>query len=287
MNAYGVGNILAAVAGTLPNTPYANSASIADLTGVAARRVALYGGLIMVVLAFVPKVAGLLRIVPAPAVGAYFLVLIVLLFRQGLRMVTADGLTHERGLIVCLSFWVGVGFENGQLFPELLPAWSSGLFDNGMAIGAVLALGLTYLESLRHRVRHVSLAPAAASVTRLHELLTAAGARAGWDRAAVDRLQLAGEEAFIYLVERQEDAGTSHQIRVAVRPGGDTVELELLSGPDPENLEMRLKELSDDALQDVEAAGLRILRHMARTVKHQQFHEADTLTVTVDSHPLS
>ena len=173
MNAYGVGNILAAVAGTLPNTPYANSASIADLTGVAARRVALYGGLIMVVLAFVPKVAGPLRIVPAPAVGAYFLVLIVLLFRQGLRMVTADGLTHERGLIVCLSFWVGVGFENGQLFPELLPAWSSGLFDNGMAIGAVLALGLTYLESLRHRVRHVSLAPAAASVTRLHELLTA------------------------------------------------------------------------------------------------------------------
>lgn len=72
-----------------------------------------------------------------------------------------------------------------------------------------------------------------------------------------------------------------------MRPGGDTVELELLSGPDPENLEMRLKELSDDALHDVEAAGLRILRHMARTVKHQQFHEADALTVTVDSHALS
>lgn len=286
MNAYGVGNVLAAIAGTLPNTPYANSASIADLTGVAARRVGLYGGLIMVVLAFVPKVAGLLRIVPEPAVGAYFLVLIVLLFRQGLRMVTADGLTHERGVIVCLSFWVGVGFENGQLFPDLLPTWSSGLFDNGMAIGSVLALGLTFLDSLRHRVGREVFDPAPASVSRLHRVLTAGAGRAGWDTAAADRLQLAGEEAFISLVERQADAGTSHPISLAVRTSGNAVELEFLSGPDAENLETRLKGLGDETAQTVEAAGLRILRHMARTVKHQQFHELDVLTVTVDSHPL-
>lgn len=286
MNAYGVGNVLAAVAGTLPNTPYASSASIADLTGVAARRVGLYGGLIMIVLAFVPKVAGLLRIVPEPAVGAYFLVLIVLLFRQGLRMVTAAGLTHERGFIVCLSFWVGVGLENGQLFPDLLPTGASGLFNNGMAVGSILALGLTFLDSLRHRLGRELLHPTRASVTKLHRMLTSVSGSAGWDAAAANRLLLAGEEAFIYLVERQTDAGSSHPIRLAVRTNGNAAELEFLSGPDTENLETRLEGLGVETPQTDEAAGLRLLRHVARTVKHQQFHELDVLTVTVDSHPL-
>ena len=58
LNADGVGNLLSGLAGTVPNTTYSSSISIADLTGVAARRVALYAGIVIVLAAFVPKIAG-------------------------------------------------------------------------------------------------------------------------------------------------------------------------------------------------------------------------------------
>jgi NCS2 family nucleobase:cation symporter-2/xanthine permease XanP len=83
VNADGLGNLLAGLAGTLPNTTYATSISVADLTRVAARRVGIYGGIIILCVAMFPKVSALLRAVPDPVAGAYVLVLIVLLFGQG------------------------------------------------------------------------------------------------------------------------------------------------------------------------------------------------------------
>ena len=285
VNADGVGNLLAGLAGTLPNTTYATSISVADLTGVAARRVALYGGLIIVAVAFLPKVSALLRVVPDPVAGAYLLILIVLLFRQGLRLVTTGGLSYEKGLIVCLSFWLGIGFQNGQIFPDHLPAWSVGLLDNGMTAGGLVAIVLTFLVSLRHRAGRERLPPSAAAITKLRGILDDAAAAAGWDPAATDRLQLAGEEAFVYLLDRQADAPAPHPIGLAVRHPGDALELEFASGPESENLEARLHGLGAEAAA-IDDAGLRILRHMAREVKHEQFRELDVLTVTVDSRPL-
>ena len=55
----------------------------------------------------------------------------------------------------------------------------------------------------------------------------------GHDRA--DDLQLAGEEAFLYLLERQE-ASKPQPVRVAVRPVDDNLQIELVAGPDDVNL---------------------------------------------------
>ena len=115
LNADGVGNLLSGLAGTVSNSTYSASISIAGLTGVAARRVALWGGIIIVLTAFMPKLPALLQVVPGPVAGAYIFVFMVLLFRQGVRLVTTGGFGYERGLIVCISFWVGLGFQFGAI----------------------------------------------------------------------------------------------------------------------------------------------------------------------------
>ncbi len=284
LNADGVGNLLSGLAGTVPNTTYSTSISIADLTGVAARRVALVGGIIIVLTAFVPKLPALLQVVPEPVAGAYIFVLLVLLFRQGVRMVTTGGFDYEKGLIVCISFWVGLGFQNGVIFPDHLPAWSRGVLDNGMAAGGIVAMVLTLLVSARQRGRHDVLAPSVRSLSRLHVVLDTAAQDAGWDEAATNRLQLAGEEAFLYLLERQAES-EPRPIRVAARGVGDDLQIELVSGPDNVNLEDRLGKLDEDH-QIVRDVGPRILRHVAKEVKHEQFYDLDVLTVTVDTRPL-
>ena len=287
LNADGVGNLLSGLAGTVPNTTYASSISIADLTGVAARRVALYAGIIIVLAAFVPKIAAVLQVVPSPVAGAYIFIFLVLLFRQGLRLVTSGGFDYEKGLIVCISFWVGLGFQYGAIFPDHLPEWSRGVLDNGMASGGIVAMILTLLVSLKERGQHVVLKPSVRSLTQLRTVLDRAAERAGWDDVATNRLELAGEEAFQYLLERQPES-KPHSIRVAVRPVDDVLQIELVSGPDSANLETRLDTLDEEheeyaVVRDV---GPRILRHVAKEVRHEQFYDLDVLTVTVDTKPL-
>ena len=99
------------------------------------------------------ELPALLQVVPGPVAGAYVFVFMVLLFRQGVRLVTAGGFGYERGLIVCISFWVGLGFQFGFLFPDHLPQWSRGILDNGMAAGGIVAVALTLLVSLCSRPR--------------------------------------------------------------------------------------------------------------------------------------
>ena len=284
LNADGVGNLLSGLAGTVPNTTYSASISIADLTGVAARRVAFWGGIIFVLTAFIPKLPALLQVVPGPVAGAYVFVFMVLLFRQGVRLVTAGGFGYERGLIVCISFWVGLGFQFGAIFADHLPDWSRGTLDNGMAAGGIVAMVLTLLVSLKQRARHEVLAPSVRSLPKLHAALDRAAERAGWDEVAVNRLQLAGEEAFLYLLERQEES-KPRPVRVAVRPVDDVLQIELVAGPDDVNLEERLGKLDEDH-QIVRDVGPRILRHVAKEVKHEQFYDLDVLTVTVDTRAL-
>ena len=284
LNADGVGNLLSGFAGTVPNTTYSSSISIADLTGVAARRVALWGGIIIVLTAFMPKLPALLQVVPDPVAGAYIFIFVVLLFRQGVRLVTAGGFGYERGLIVCISFWVGLGFQYGVIFPDHLPDWSRGILDNGMAAGGIVAMVLTLLVSLKQRARRDVLEPSVRSLPKLHAALDRAAERAGWDEAAVNRLQLAGEEAFLYLLERQDES-KPQPVRVAVRPVDDVLQIELVSGPDDVNLEDRLGKLDDDH-EIVRDVGPRILRHVAKEVRHEQFYDLDVLTVTVDTRPL-
>lgn len=285
VNADGVGNLVSGLAGTMPNTTYSTSVSIADLTGVGARKVAFYGGLIIALTAFLPKIPALLRLVPDPVAGAFAVVFIVLLFRQGMRMVTTDGLDYEKGLIVCLSFWIGLGFQNGAIFPEHLPEWSRGVLDNGMAAGGLVAVALTFLVALKARRRRAMLQPTMASVSVLDDILSSSAARAGWDAAAAQRLRLAGEEAFLYLMDRQAEQGASSPVNVSVRPHDNALTVEFLTGAGVENLEERLRTL-DSKGAEIADVGPRILAQLGK-VRHEQFYDLEALAVTVESRPLA
>ena len=58
--------------------------------------------------------------VPGEVASRTVLIFIVLLFRQGVNMVTNGGFSYEKGLIVCISLWVGLGFQYGDIFPAHL-----------------------------------------------------------------------------------------------------------------------------------------------------------------------
>jgi xanthine permease XanP len=287
VNADGLGNLLSGLFGTLPNTTYSTSLSVVDLTGVAARAVGLFGGAFLMLIAFCPKVAALLMAVPSAVAGAYIIVLLILLFLHGLRMVADEGLNFENGLVVCVSFWLAIGFQDQAIFPGVLPHWSRVLLDNGMTAGGIIALLLMALVRLRRgRDRYLDLPARIGSLDQAQRFVAGIAREAGWDRDALLRLELVTEEALLFLLESREGAARPHRLRLGARVEQGQLQLELLGGALDENFEQALLQIDPEAPPQPGQAGLRILARLAEQVRHQQFHDVDVLLIHVGSRPL-
>lgn len=288
----GFGNFLSGLAGTMPNTTYSDSLSVVQMTGVAARKVGLYGGMFLAGLAFSPKLSALLQSVPSPVMGAFAFVTLALLFGHGLRMVTEGGLSYRNGFVVCIAFWLGVGFQAQTLFADLLPAWSRVILDNGMTAGTLAALLMVMIINLSAPPRRRRTFRASrAAVRDLHDWLQEQTLSLGWDQPAVMRLQLAAEEAMLYLLERTSSSRKRATIRLSVsfQQHEGLVTLEFFIGAQTSENILREASNLQPQPQDLsgEEAGLRILQGLVQRLDHQQYNEGEYLSFSVDSRPLS
>ena len=285
LNADGMGNLLSGIMGTLPNTTYSSSISLAEVTGIAARRVGMVLGAVIALVAFLPKIAALLIGIPGPVVAAYLLLLLGLLFVQGMKIIVLDGVDHRKAAIVGIAFWLGVGFQNGAIFPSLLgDGFLSVLLGNGMTAGAIAAvIMVAFVELTGRRRRRLTTSLDEEALARLADFLRSFAAKAGWDTASTEnRLVLVGEETLTSLMEDAEEGGGRRLIVTAQKSGND-VELEFVSASAGEgNLEDRLAYLGEaPEIPDVRETSFRLLRAYASSVRHQKYHGVDIVTVQV------
>ena len=284
LNADGVGNLLSGIAGTVPNTTYSSSISVVTITGIAARRVGVYTGLFFILLVFSPKIVALLLAIPNAVAAAYTMVLIALIFVEGFRIVTRDGMDPRKAMVVGVSFWIGVGFENKVIFPDLLTGPLGALFGNGMTTGALCAILMTiFLELTSSRRRRLAVELESSSFPKIDAFLREFAAGTGWNEASTDRLRSAGEETLASLLQgskREVDDG--RKLTVSARLTDDVVELEFLAVSEEENLEDRLAFLEEQPeTPDEREISFRLLRHYASSVQHRQYHNLDVVTVQV------
>lgn len=285
VNADGVGNLLSGALGTLPNTTYSTSLSVVDLTGVASRKVGLFGGAFLLVIAFCPKIAALMLAIPAPVAGAYIGVLLILLFMHGLKLVAEDGITFDNGIVVCTSFWVAIGFQNQLIFHDLLPQWARGLLDNGMTTGGLLAIVMMMALKLKEkRVNRLELPASISTIPKYQTFALEAVRELGWDKQARMRLALVVEEALVFLFGG-ETHSSGKKIGVSVKSSVKGVTLEFVSGPQQSNFNDLLREAGSG--EPVESTiGLRLLSGLCDEYNHMQFNNIDVLTLTMRSKTL-
>lgn len=279
----GAGNLLSGAAGTVPNTTYSSSIAMAELTGVAASRIAVHVGGIFFFVAFFPKFAAFFLAIPNPVVAAYLLTVLGLLFVVGMRMVVQDGMDLRKATIVGISFWIGAGFQEGAIFADRLGEWWGQLLGNGMATGALTAILLTlFLEWSGSRRRSLTAALDSAGPA-LDDFLDELARKKRWNARSAARLRSAGEEALLTLQEAA-GAGAARQVRLTARADRRSAELEFVAAAGEVNIEDRLGLLADLGESAGESeVSLRLLRHYASSVRHQKYHEVDIVTVQVDA----
>ena len=285
LNADGLGNLLSGIAGTLPNTTYSGTIPLVEVTGMAARRVGITIGVVLLVLAFLPKATALLIAIPNPVAAAYIAVFFALLFVQGMRIVFRDGVDHRKAVVVGISFWVGVGFQNGVIFPDLIgDGFWAVLLGNAMTAGGIVAVLMSAaLELTSRRGRRLQLILDEEAPRKLDNFLRAFTDRLDCDATATNRVTAVAEE-ILAIVSRADahDAAEPGRLTIRARHDAGKVELEFASTLPWANVEDHLARLAELPAEPKEGeVPYRLLGHYASDVRHQKYHGLDVLTVSV------
>jgi len=144
----GLAKIAAGLLGTAVPSTYCDNLPLIEMTGVASRRIGAYGAGILLVLAFLPKVSGVILDMPGPVIGGFLIVVAAMLFHAGIGLVTMTRLNNQNGLILGLSLTAGLVAQSGPHFPGLVPESLAPLLGNSVAVGGFTAFFLSTLAYL-------------------------------------------------------------------------------------------------------------------------------------------
>ena len=292
--AEGVGNLFAGLAGTMPNTPHAGAVAAVEITGVAARSTAFAAGLVLLTLAFLPKALAIILAIPAPVVAAAITVVMATLFAVGLReVVRSMDASPRNGLIAGVSFWVGIASEFDLVFSGYISDLAGGLLSNGLTTGGFVAFLLTALTARRKsRIRGKL---DMAELPRIQEFLRKFASSRGLN-SILERMEAATEEALLTLLQSRDELDESEathgderqELRLTASKKDNHAVLEFrvgAAGNDELNLQDQLEWIDDrvEVTQIEHDVSLRLLRHLATSVRHQQFHDMDILTLHVSA----
>jgi len=294
----GVTNLLAGLAGTVPNIINSGSSSFAQTTGVASKRVGYCIGFIFIAIAFLPKVSGLLSTIPGPVMAGYLIVMSGTLFVDGARLVIQSEQNRQRVLVAGVCFWIGASFQFGLFtIPDVGPVWGallgSGITTGGLAVVVmILYLEFTNPRHMRFKSRlDIEVLP------ELNEFVNRFADTRGWDEAMKTRLSAVAEETLLTLApldltsfsldeNGDEDTTEEKQLVVLASSEGGIADLEFIGGGGEENIEDQVRQLQqlDEETPVEHELSLRLLRSYALSVEHHQYQDTDIISVKV-AHP--
>ena len=290
----GVTNLLAGAAGTVPNIINPGAVSYTQTTGVASRRVGYCIGAIFILIAFLPKLSGLLSTIPGPVMAGYLIVMSGTLFVDGARLVIQSEQNRQKVLVAGVCFWIGASFQFGLFsLTGIGPVWGallkSGITTGGLALVAMIV----YLEFTNPRRMRFKSRLDIEALPELNGFIAGFADSRGWDTVMKDRLSAVAEETLLTLapldltldLERDgnEDVGDERQLIVVASSEGEAADLEFIGGGNEENIEDQVRQLQqhDEETPVEHELSLRLLRSYASSVEHHQYHDTDIITVRV------
>jgi xanthine/uracil permease len=142
----GLEGIVAGLLGTVGSVSYSLSPGVILANRVASRFVLTYCGVLLIVAAFVPKLAAVLALVPAPVVGSALCVAMGAQIGAGLSIIAVKGVTSRDYYVVGLPLLIGtmVGFLPESLTTSM-PAAFRVFLGNGLIVGILLVLLLEHV----------------------------------------------------------------------------------------------------------------------------------------------
>jgi len=183
-----VGTMSAGLLGTVGVNASPTCVGVAAASGVTSRRVAYAVAAIFAGLAFMPKAASILAVMPRPVIGAALLYSASFVFVNGLQIISTRLLDARRTFVIGLSFMIGFAADAFPAYVALAPAKIQPIVGSSLVLGLVCALALNIVFRLGStRTGRLRVDPAAPDPDRIEHFMTNQGAIWGARRDIIDR----------------------------------------------------------------------------------------------------
>lgn len=140
----GLGTLIGGLFNTFPYTSFSQNVGLVGVTGVKSRWVCVAGGVIMIVLGLLPKMAALVESVPTFVLGGAGLVMFGMVAATGMRILASVDFKDNKYNLYIVAISVGAG-----LIPLVAPRWSQQmakslhpLLESGILLTAIAAVVL-------------------------------------------------------------------------------------------------------------------------------------------------
>ncbi len=138
----GLGTLIGGVFNTFPYTSFSQNVGLVAVTGVKSRFVCVAGGLILIVLGLLPKMAALVESLPTVVLGGAGLVMFGMVTATGIRILANVDFKNNRynAFVVAVSLGMGMIPLLAPNFKQWMPHGLHPLIESGILLTSVSAL---------------------------------------------------------------------------------------------------------------------------------------------------
>lgn len=140
----GLGTLLGGIFNTFPYTSFSQNVGLVAVTGVRSRFVCVAGGLILLALGLLPKMAALVESLPTMVLGGAGLVMFGMVAATGIRILSSVDFKTNRfnAMIVAISIGVGMIPLIAPNFKQWMPHGIHPLIESGILLASMSAVAL-------------------------------------------------------------------------------------------------------------------------------------------------
>lgn len=275
-----LGTMLSGLAGTVPNTTYSGNIAAIKLTGVASKKVGYYGVVILLLLAFFPKIAYLLIYIPEPILGASSIVILGTLASASIQLIGQERLDYRKSIVVGVSISVGILASRNLLFPAIIPEGLRPLLSDGIVISGFVAIifNSIYQLTATNKIKF-QLVKDTAQVHKLQKEIEKNARTLKLNDEVRFKLELVLEELFVFICS-QSTSHESRKVRFVLSYDSEKVDVEIT---DREKLEdVDLTEYDPGIIEtNFEKLGLVIANKFSDDLKHIRISNENFITFNI------
>jgi uracil-xanthine permease len=149
----GLGTLIGGIFNTFPYTSFSQNVGLVAVTGIKSRFVCVAGGLILIVLGVIPKMAALVESLPTVVLGGAGLVMFGMVAATGIRILSGVDFKTNRfnSLVVAISIGIGMIPLIAPNFKQWMPHNIHPLIESGILLSSIAAVLLNlYFNGAPH-----------------------------------------------------------------------------------------------------------------------------------------
>lgn len=138
--ACGAGNLMSGLAGALGQSPSSSNIGLSIATGATSRTIAYATGGILIILAFMPKVAAIFVIMPTPVMGACLVFSVSFMVLAGIQIMLSRMIDARKTFVIGTSIVFGLSVDFIPGMYDSLPGAIKPFFQSSLSLATFCAI---------------------------------------------------------------------------------------------------------------------------------------------------